>query len=133
MDFVYPEVFEGCEVLWAPKSDVSPFQWILGKVYRLKNESCDIKVERPTGIEFRENVIHADDPRLKTMKDNPIRGVFKLSQRELDIRQIVGKVNDLDVRVSTLQRTVENMNMQSQKPSRFTPKYDERSEAALQR
>ena len=119
MDFVYPEVREGMEVLWAQNREAGPNQWVLGKVYRTKNQSCDIRVENRLGIECHEDSMHADDPRLKTMRNDIDRGVFRISPREIDFQRVLRCLRDLESKYDVLRRQVEDIVMQGQRQQKM--------------
>jgi len=92
----YPELHIGSEVEVSNDPNAASTQWRLGRVTVLKNNSCDVQVVTQTGIEYRHDLYHVDDPRTYTTKDwaDPSRGLFRLSHGELERRNVAKTIQD---------------------------------------
>jgi hypothetical protein len=90
-EFVYPDVRQFTQVLFATEPGANEFQWAAGFVITKKNQSCDILVFRPEGVDYRSDCWHADDPRCKSnpeMYRQMGRGVFRLAPEEIDRQRL---------------------------------------------
>jgi hypothetical protein len=116
-EFVYPEVYVGCQVEFATEPGAVGSQWRLGQVAACKNRSCDLILFTPGGPEYRNDCWHVDDPRCKqtphVLRERG-RGVFRVTRHETMLRA----VPEAMAKINQLERMIENMVTDDPQPAR---------------
>lgn len=141
-EFEFPKVYIGCPV--EISSDPSESDKSLGWVFEALPDSCSVVTVAGTQL---YNCWHADDPRCVSMPDQfqqeeLHRGVFRLTEGEIQRRQsfrrmadLEGRLGELFVRLHELSRTVEELrpDVNKQKTAKRRPGRVSRQEALVSR
>ena len=109
----FPELHIHDEVEWAPNPDCNDRQWERAVIMMLKNNGCDVARFNQMGLVYQHDCIHISDERCHstTTRDwqDPARGVFRLSKREMQWRDMMRLVPELQNTVRHLRIQIEQM------------------------